>query len=56
MKGILVFDLDVGVIIIDLISTDIDENAMLDDCVLGFLQDWHDERDMSRFTQWHRAQ
>jgi hypothetical protein len=42
MKGILVFDLDVGVIIIDLISTDIDENATLDVYVVGPWEDWHD--------------
>ena len=43
MKGVLVFGLNAGVIMInDLISSDIDQNAMLDDCVFGFLQDWHD--------------
>ena len=57
MKGVLVFGLNAGVIMInDLISSDIDQNAMLDDCVFGFLQDWHNEQDMSRFAQWHRAQ
>ena len=45
MNGVLVFDLNVGVIMIiqvDLIYTDIDENAMLDVYVLGLCEDWHD--------------
>ena len=40
MKGVLVFDC--VIMINDLISTDIDENAMLDVYVLGLWEDRHD--------------